>query len=702
MKIASILPYKENYTLTGAGAVSLWVNDFMKFSNFKNKITVFGCSNKKNFLSNNYINIKINNMDSKFYSSTKEYIKKITQYLEKDSYDIIELHNRPIMLSEFIKKLNSKIILYFHNDPRTMKGSKTIRERLSLLNKADKIIFISNWVKKKFFENLDFDDHSKTEIIYHSINPLKKISKKKKQIVFVGKLNESKGYDLFCESVSKVLDIYPDWKAYSAGDEKRFSPFSTHARHLNLGHLTNKKTLNLFKKSEIAIIPSRWEEPFGRTSLESSSRGCATIISKSGGLMETTNHAIILKKLDVKNIVTEIIKLIKNSKLRKKLQLDGLQNVRHKLKENSIKIDYMRLSLFPFSYFNTNNNKLRIFNIYNIAQKLNHRIYNLSLGKKFTNGFTRNGNDVIEISDRDFVRQNRSLNILDFNDKFHEYVIKSAKNYNPDLLVFGHTNNLNANILNELKNTNKNVIISQWNEDPLMSNTRDSDFNIDKVKKFFPFVDHTFVTTNPNATSFSNNLKRNINFFITPVDPGIECFNVFELNPQNDLFYALSHGVNRAKLKTGKIDSRSSFIDRLTYKIKHINYDFYGFKNKEPIWGNEFYRALLNSKMALNLSRGKPTKHYSSNRIASLIGNGLLTFIDEKVCMNSFFNKNEVIFYNTIDDLADKIIYYSSKDKLRIKIAKNGKKKYFKRFNEKTTSQYIIDISLGKKNNLYS
>ena len=34
--------------------------------------------------------------------------------------------------------------------------------------------------------------------------------------------------------------------------------------------------------------------------------------------------------------------------------------------------------------------------------------------------------------------------------------------------------------------------------------------------------------------------------------------------------------------------------------------------------------------MALNLSRGAPTKYYSSDRIAQLIGNGLLTFIDKK------------------------------------------------------------------------
>ena len=105
--------------------------------------------------------------------------------------------------------------------------------------------------------------------------------------------------------------------------------------------------------------------------------------------------------------------------------------------------------------------------------------------------------------------------------------------------------------------------------------------------------------------------------------------------------------------------------------------------------------------MGLNLSRGKPTKYYSSNRIASLIGNGLLTFIDKKTQINEIFNKNEVIFYNDINELADQIKFYKKKDNLRKKIAQKGKKKYFKLFNEKLTTKYILDISLGKQSKLF-
>ena len=96
--------------------------------------------------------------------------------------------------------------------------------------------------------------------------------------------------------------------------------------------------------------------------------------------------------------------------------------------------------------------------------------------------------------------------------------------------------------------------------------------------------------------------------------------------------------------------------------------------------------------MGLNLSRGKPIKYYSSDRIAQLLGNGLLTFIDAKTQFNNFFNKDEVIFYNNLLDLSEKLNYYKENDELRRKIAKKGREKYFALFE----SQIICDHILSK------
>ena len=62
--------------------------------------------------------------------------------------------------------------------------------------------------------------------------------------------------------------------------------------------------------------------------------------------------------------------------------------------------------------------------------------------------------------------------------------------------------------------------------------------------------------------------------------------------------------------------------------------------------------------MGLNLSRGKPYKYYSSDRIAQLMGNGLLTFVDKKTRLNDFFFNKELIFYNDIYDLSYKLKKY--------------------------------------------
>ena len=697
MKIATILPYKENYTYSKAQAAAIWVCDFYKYSRYQKTNYIFGYTNTKDFLTENYININISNLKSKLSSTTKEYCKNIIHKIKNENFDVIEIHNRPLIFNYLKKEINSKYILYFHNDPLSMNGSKTANERLNLLISLDKIVFVSKWVQDRFFIDLDKKLSDKTEIVYPSVHKINKLNKKDKKITFVGKLNISKGYDIYKDAITKILDEFKDWKAYSIGDEDRKRPIINHKNHKELGFLEHKEVLKFLNKSEIAVVPSRWEEPFGRTALESSSRACATIISSRGGLPETTDNCIILKRLNSRELYKEIKNLILNVKLRKKIQNNGFKNIKHLVKNNSELIDRIRDSLIQNFSLNYLRNKLRIINIYNIGQKNFHRLYNISLGKKFTNGFIRNGHDVLEISDRDFIRQNRNIFQTKNIDKFQDYLVKTSKNYNPDLIFFGHTQNISRETIKEFKNLNDNLIISQWNEDPVMKSLDYSKKNIKNITYYSDIVDHNFITTHPSVLKKQNISIKNLHFLFIPVDKNIECFNVSNKRPIKDLFYAMSHGVNRATLKKGKNDSRIHFLNNLIKKLENIDYDFYGFQNKEPIWGNDFYKALVNSKMGLNLSRGLPAKHYTSNRIASLMGNGLLTFIDKKTELDEMFNKNEIVMYENINDLTNKINFYKKNDHLRSKIGSAGRKKYFRLFNELKTTKYIIDKSLGKE-----
>ena len=263
------------------------------------------------YLTKNYINIPLSNLKFRFKSTSSEYTEKLIKELNKKKFEIIEVHNRPLVLFKLLGKIKSKFIMYYHNDPLSMSGSKTISERKEILNKIDKLIFISEWVKKRFFKGLEDLSTNKTEIIYHSVEPRKKI-KKYNYITFVGKLNYAKGYDLYKDALIKILDKYPDWIGLSIGDESRRKIYIKHKQHKELGFLNHQKTLDILDKSDIAVVPSRWEEPFGRVAMEAAACGCATITSNTGGLSETSNYSIIIDKINSQKIYEKIKSLIEN------------------------------------------------------------------------------------------------------------------------------------------------------------------------------------------------------------------------------------------------------------------------------------------------------------------------------------------------------------------------------------------------------
>jgi spore maturation protein CgeB len=132
-------------------------------------------------------------------------------------------------------------------------------------------------------------------------------------------------------------------------------------------------------------------------------------------------------------------------------------------------------------------------------------------------------------------------------------------------------------------------------------------------------------------------------------------------------------------------------------KSEDLTYNIFGFNNIQPVWGHQFIKEISKCKFALNLSRGQPIKYYSSNRIASLVANGIPTLIDKKVKYNDFFSDKEMIFYEDIYDLIGKINFYKKNERKRIQIGINGKNRYFKIFNNRIVADYIASKTLGKK-----
>ena len=310
MKISILLPYKENFSPEYPGAVSIFLNSVIKKSKFKKSITVFGSTVYKNTYNGiKYKNINISKKIFGLGSQTLKYISEFSKLEHKKPSDIIEIHNRPI----YVQRLpvnDTKIILYFHNDPLSMNGSKNKVERIKLLELCSKIVFNSQWSKDRFLSNIDeiYVKSTKLIVIRQSTEPQKvNINDKEKIITFVGKLNKAKGYDVFGSAIIEILNKFKDWKAIVIGDEEREKITFNHERLAIKGFKKHKEVIKILKKTNIAVVCSRWQEPFGRTSLEASSCGCAVIITKRGGLPETITNGIILENLSKTFYTTQYI-----------------------------------------------------------------------------------------------------------------------------------------------------------------------------------------------------------------------------------------------------------------------------------------------------------------------------------------------------------------------------------------------------------
>ncbi len=698
------MPYKENFSPTYAGAVSLNINETLKISRYRKNTTVFGNTEYRNKFKHKYVNIPL--QKRLFQSLNKKYVEEFIKLEKKKNSDLIELHNRPIYLSYLTNKLKNKTyILYFHNDPLTMSGSKSIHERIFLLKNCFKIIFNSNWSKRRFLEGMksDYINSEKLIVINQSAKKNKiDLNKKKKIITFVGKLNKSKGYDLFGKAIVKILHKYKDWTSIVIGDEPRDQLKFNHKNLIKLGFKKHKDVLNIYKKSTIAVVCSRWEEPFGRTSLEAASNGCAVIISNRGGLPETITNGIILKKLDVGNIYKEIKYLIKNAKQRKKLQQLSLKNFFLTHQFVSKLIDQIRDQKFLLSKkINSYPEKksLRILHITNFNERHNGRLF-FNTGRRINNGFIRLGNSVLEFSDRDIQKHYKTYTDISGAKSLNEKLKKTCYNYKPDLVVLGHADLISSDMLGELKDEYPYLKIAQWFLDPLNKNGPDYLKNKNRILNKSEFLDANFITTSPDVLNF---LPKNVkNYFIpNPSDLSFETLNNYKYDCTNDVFFALSHGVHRGSLKSRTFDDREVFIKKLIEKSKDIKFDIFGINKVQPIWADQYFKTISNSKMGLNLSRGLPIKYYSSDRITQITGNGLVTLIDEKTGYRDFFNDKEMIFYKNLSDLSEKISKICQDEKLRKSIGKNGKEKYLKYFNSSLVAEFIINKSFDINNKNY-
>jgi glycosyltransferase involved in cell wall biosynthesis len=668
---AIILPNKEKFSKNESGAASIFVKDSLKPKDYKSYI-IYG--NSKNN-EKKYKKIFVNANQKNKLLSNYLYIKKFISKFKNKNITLFEIHNRPEYIINLKKYFPSaKFIIYYHNDPTKLRGSKILSQRKFLNNNCTNI-FLSNYIKNCFYK--DFSSYKKKNfILYPGVRTgnFKKIQKKK-LIVFCGKLNESKGYDIFIKTASivKKNKKFKDWKFISIGSERR-RIIKKNSYVKEFGQISNSKILKIYEKSSIAIAPSTWDEPLGRLPLEANSRGCFVISSNKGGLPESNPHGMIIDDIDEYKISKALSKLCFSSNLKKK----------QKICLDKFKFDHEK---FYNSLEKIRNQKVRIKKILHIANfnyKNKKRLF-YAFSYKINLGIIRNKIKLFTISDRDYLRKNRGIFDLNGTLSLNKRIVNTVTKNNIDLIILGHTEKIFLSTFLKIREINPNIKIVKIFIDSISNEF----LNFNKFFYDHNFLNKIFITSNPEE--LNKKYPDKFKYIQYPVDKKIDYLKSYiKKNKNIDVFYAVSHGINRGVLKKGRIDERDSFIKFLSTKLKKYKTFFPGYNNVQPIWGEDFYKTLMQSKICINYSRGKYKNFYSSDRISSLIGNGCFVLNEYANKYYKIFNKKELINFKNKTDLVKKIIFFLKNEKARKSIAKNLYSKYHKLYSSKNTIKYIL------------
>ena len=334
-----VLPYKEIFTPLNAGAVATVVSDLANHTTLEHKIHIYGRPlTSKSFPNLSYIALK-----SKWpliYGHNIGFAHSYIAHLRnrKTQPSLIEVHGR-CQVAATITKLQKKIkvALFLHNDPRKMKGGKTLAERLWLAKNLDGIFVNSTYIKKCFLDGFCAQEINETPIFLTPLGAtrnLKEKPSKEKTIIIASRIVPEKGILEAALALRAILPLFPDWNVKIIGAKHfRNGKMSDYERAVKeavaplqgqaemMGFLPFAEINKELEKAAIAIVPSIWQEPASRAVLEALANGCALITTKMGGIPERAEgRALLVEYPDSPNFATALRSLLSEPDKLSKLQ----------------------------------------------------------------------------------------------------------------------------------------------------------------------------------------------------------------------------------------------------------------------------------------------------------------------------------------------------------------------------------------------
>ena len=308
-------------------------------------------------------------------------------------------------------------------------------------------------------------------------------------------------------------------------------------------------------------------------------------------------------------------------------------------------------------------------------------------GRKLMCGCVRNNYRFCEFSDRDMARLLAPIGIRKIGGVIaNRKLVLTARNFRPDAILIGHCDYITNETLDQIREILPAVKIAHFNVDPIWQPSTRHQLDVRRDS-----CDALFVTTAGEDLKSWLTDKNVVAYMPNPSDRSMEHGDVSALPAQAcaaDLFFA-------GNPREG--DPRLEVIDYLVQNLpSKLRFRLFGMRGNPSIWGVAYEQVLASSAMSINLNRKEGDKWYSSDRIAHLMGYGILTFLSDQGQMERFFSPGDCVFYSTPEDLVEKIGWYHTHDDARQRVAHTGRLTYHRLFSGERVLRFMLETLFGE------
>lgn len=229
-----------------------------------------------------------------------------------------------------------RIVHWFENQHGA--PSKRVRDRFA--SSVDVTLGVSDFTSKWISSHYSVPD---VKTLYNGVDielfsPANETNEGPPIIGFVGRTGIEKAPDLLLKAAIKLSARDRNFALQLVGsnhwDRFEFDEYQRELRELtatldaagvktfHTGHVGRAELPEVLRRTQIHVVPSRWDEPFGLTTVEGMATGLAIIASATGGTPEVIGEAgLLFAKDDVGELAEHLYTLLHEPETRKRYMI---------------------------------------------------------------------------------------------------------------------------------------------------------------------------------------------------------------------------------------------------------------------------------------------------------------------------------------------------------------------------------------------